>query len=93
MRKIAGTDHVGIGADFYRAGTTDGSPDSAMSRFPYLFAELLRRGYSDEDVLKIASRNHLRAMRRMEQVAAELRRTESLLISERAKSMQLHTPS
>jgi hypothetical protein len=40
-------------------------------------AELLRRGYSDEDVLKIAGRNHLRAMRRMEQVAADLRRTES----------------
>ena len=42
------------------------------SRFPYLFAELLRRGYSDEDVLKIAGRNLLRAMRVMEKVAKEL---------------------
>ena len=40
-----------------------------VTRYPYLFAELLRRGYSDEDVLKIAGRNHLRAMRQMEKVA------------------------
>ena len=37
-----------------------------VTRYPYLFAELLRRGYSDEDVMKIAGRNHLRAMRQME---------------------------
>ena len=40
------------------------------------------RGYTDEDVLKIAGRNHLRAMRRMEAVAAELHRTETPLITE-----------
>lgn len=86
IRKIAGIDHVGIGADFYRAETTDMVTGLGnVTRYPYLFAELLRRGYSDEDVLKIAGRNHLRAMRRMEQVAGDLRRTESPLISERAK--------
>ena len=53
--------------------------------FPQLTAELLRRGYSDEDVLKIAGRNHLRAMRRMEQVAVELQRTEAPLITEGVK--------
>jgi hypothetical protein len=41
----------------------------------------LRRGYSDEDVLKIAGRNHLRAMRQMEKVAAELQKTEAPFIS------------
>ena len=41
-----------------------------VTRYPYLFAELLRRGYSDEDVMKIAGRNHLRAMRQMQRVAA-----------------------
>ena len=40
-----------------------------MSRYPYLFAELLRRGYSEDDLLKIAGRNHLRAMRQMEAAA------------------------
>jgi membrane dipeptidase len=51
-----------------------------VTRYPYLFAELLRRGYSDEDVMKIAGRNHLRAMRQMERVAAELQKTEAPLI-------------
>ena len=36
-----------------------------VSRYPYLFEELLRRGYRDEDLLKVAGRNDLRAMRQM----------------------------
>jgi membrane dipeptidase len=82
IRKVAGIDHIGIGADFYQAQPDDmveGLGD--VSRYPYLFAELLRRGYSDEDVLKIAGRNHLRAMRQMEKVAAELQKTEAPFIS------------
>ena len=47
-----------------------------VTRYPDLFAELLRRGYSDEDVMKIAGRNHLRAMRQMEGVAAELQKVQ-----------------
>lgn len=70
IRKVAGIDHVGIGADFYDAGATSMVPGlKDVSRYPYLFAELLRRGYGDEDLLKIAGRNHLRAMRQMEQAA------------------------
>jgi membrane dipeptidase len=87
IRKTAGIDHIGIGADFYKADPSDmvtGLGD--VSRYPYLFAELLRRGYGDADVLKIAGRNHLRAMRRMEQVAAELQRAEPPLITEGAKA-------
>ena len=65
IRKIAGIDHVGIGADFYHAETNDMVTGLGnVTRYPSLFAELLRRGYSDEDVLKIAGRNHLRAMLR-----------------------------
>lgn len=56
------------------------------SVYSYLFAELLRRDYSDEDILKVAGRNHLRAMRRMEKVATELQRTTSPLISEGVKA-------
>lgn len=83
IRKVAGIDHIGIGSDFY-----DTAPDlmakglEDVTRYPYLFAELLRRGYSDEDVLKIAGRNHLRAMRQMEKVAAELQKTEVPFIGE-----------
>jgi membrane dipeptidase len=83
IRKVAGIDHLGIGSDFY-----DTTPDlmvqglENVTRYPYLFAELLRRGYSDDDVMKIAGRNHLRAMRQMEKVAAELQKTESPFIGE-----------
>ena len=70
IRKVAGIDHIGIGADFYDAGTTSMVRGlTNVTRYPYLFAELLRRGYSEEDLLKIAGRNHLRAMRQMETVA------------------------
>jgi hypothetical protein len=50
--------------------------------YPYLFAELLRRGYSE--LMKIAGRSHLRAMRQMEQVAARFQKTEAPLIREAA---------
>jgi membrane dipeptidase len=70
IRAVAGIDHIGIGGDYYDDGAESMVPDLAdVSRYPYLFAELLRRGYSDEDLGKIAGRNHLRAMRRMEAVA------------------------
>ena len=86
IRQVAGIDHIGIGADFYDNKPTemvDGLAD--VSRYPYLFAELLRRGYTDEDVLKIAGRNHLRAMRQMEKVAAELQKTEAPFMGEEGK--------
>ena len=86
IRKVAGIDHIGIGADFFET-----SADSLVAglenvtKYPYLFAELLRRGYSDDDIMKIAGRNHLRAMRRMEKVAAELQKSEAPLITEGLK--------
>lgn len=86
LREVAGIDHVGIGADYYNAGhnsMAEGLDD--VTRYPYLFAELLRRKYSDEDVRKIAGRNHLHAMRQMEQVAAELRKSEGPLLNEGTK--------
>ncbi len=75
IRDVAGIGSVGIGSDFYDNGESSmayGLED--VSRFPVLFAELLRRGYSDEDLKKIAGLNLLRAMREMEQVAVRLRR-------------------
>lgn len=80
IRQVAGIDHIGIGADYYQAGgdsMAEGLED--VTRYPYLFAELLRRKYSDDDILKIAGRNHLRAMRQMEKVAAELQKSETPL--------------
>ena len=71
--RVAGVDHVGYGSDF--DGVTSlpvGLED--VSRFPYLTAELLRRGYSDADVRKILGGNILRVMRQAEAVAARLQR-------------------
>src|SRR5208283_2620381 len=83
IRKVAGIDHIGIGADYDSVKPEDMAEGLGdVTRYPYLFAELLRRGYSDEDVLKIAGRNHLRAMRQMEIVAAELQKTEAPFIGE-----------
>ena len=73
IRKLAGVDHVGLGADFGSL-TTHPKGLEDVSRYPYLTAELLRRGWSDEDVKKFLGRNFLRVMREVEQTAARLSR-------------------
>ena len=74
IRKVAGIDHIGLGGDF--DGITDvvlGLED--VSKYPDLTAELLKRGYKDDDVKKILGLNVLRVMRQAEQVAARLQKT------------------
>jgi membrane dipeptidase len=73
VRKIAGVDHVGIGGDFdgntqWPAGLSD------VSMYPNLFAELIRRGWSDADLQKLAGDNVLRALAQAEKVAADMQR-------------------
>ena len=68
----SGIDHVGVGADFDGMATTvQGMPD--VSGYPALFTELARRGYSQADLEKIASRNMLRVLRGAEAHAAARR--------------------
>jgi membrane dipeptidase len=70
VRKIAGVDHIGIGSDFEGfSGTPDGLKD--VSCYPALLAELRRRGYSREDIKKIAGLNVLRVMKAVEKVARQ----------------------
>lgn len=72
VRRVAGIDHVGLGSDF--DGTTslpDGLGD--VAQYPVLLAELLRRGYSDDDVKKVAGANLLRALSEAERTSARLR--------------------
>jgi membrane dipeptidase len=73
VRKVAGVDHVGLGGDY---DGTDQLPVGLqdVSRYPYLFAELIRRGWSDADLAKLANGNILRALRQAEQVAARLQK-------------------
>lgn len=73
IRKVAGIDHVGIGGDYDGISTTpDGLEDA--STYPALFAELARRGWSDDDLRKLAGENMLRVMREVESVARRLQR-------------------
>ena len=71
VRQVAGADHVGLGGDYdgndsWPRGLED------VSGYPRLFAELVRRGWSDEDLGKLASGNLLRVLREAEAVARRL---------------------
>ncbi len=66
--EVAGIDHVGIGSDFDGFLTpTTGLED--VSNYPALFAELLRRGYSEDALKKIAGLNFLRVFENVEKIA------------------------
>ena len=74
IRKVAGIDHLGLGGDF--DGITQvvvGLED--VSKYPDLTAELIKRGYTDEDLKKILGLNVLRVMKQAEAVAARLQKT------------------
>ena len=71
--ETAGLDHVGIGSDFFGGPPPVGLEH--VGRFPHLFAELVRRGFSERDLEKMSSKNMLRVMRRVETVGASLRKT------------------
>ena len=67
---IAGIDHVGIGSDFDGVGDSLPTGLKDVSDLPNLFYELLKRGYSDEDVRKIAGENLMRVWSAVEEHAA-----------------------
>ncbi len=74
IRRVAGADHVGIGGDF------DGISEVVLgledvSKYPALFAELARRGWSDADLRKLAGENVLRAFEAAEAVSRRVRST------------------
>ena len=69
IKKIAGIDHIGFGGDFDGiTSVVEGLED--VSKYPSLTAELLRRGYRDEEIKKILGLNILRVMRAVEKVSA-----------------------
>lgn len=72
VKRIVGPDHVGIGGDF------DGIDDVVLgledvSKYPDLFAELARRGWSDADLRKLAGENLLRVFDAAERVSRKMR--------------------
>jgi membrane dipeptidase len=72
--KIAGFDHVGIGGDLDGIGFDEAPPGmNSVAGYPLLFAELIRRGWSDENLSKLAGGNLLRVLRQAETVAASMK--------------------
>ena len=74
VRDVAGIDHVGIGSDFDGITTVPVGLED-VSSFPRLFAELIRRGWSDADLKKLAGLNLLRVFHQAEATAARLQAT------------------
>ena len=71
--ETAGVSHVGIGSDYFGGASPVGL--ESVGRFPHLFAELVRRGFSERDLEKLSSLNMLRVLRRVEKIGKALRRT------------------
>jgi membrane dipeptidase len=74
IAKACGADCVGIGSDF------DGMPNTpdgleGVDKYPALLAELARRGWSDEDLAKLAGGNVLRVLRQAQAVGKKLQAT------------------
>ena len=70
VARVAGGDHVGIGSDYWGGPMPVGLED--VSKFPDLFAELIRRGWSDADLEKLAGGNLIRVLTQAEAVAMRL---------------------
>jgi membrane dipeptidase len=69
IRMVAGIDHIGVGGDYDGMETGPAGMED-VSGYPALFAELARRGYSQTDIEKIASRNMMRVLKAAETYAA-----------------------
>ena len=74
VRDNAGIEHVGIGSDYDGMGSAPVGLED-VSDYPALFEALLKRGYSRQDIEKIAGENVLRVMRKVEDVSRKLQAT------------------
>jgi membrane dipeptidase len=70
VAKLAGPDHVGLGSDFDGADMPDGMEN--CSKLPKITEGLMRKGYSDADILKILGGNTLRVIEQAERVSKEM---------------------
>ena len=77
IAKRIGTDHVGLGGDLDGIETTVVGMEDA-STYPALFVELARRGWSQQDLEKLSSRNLMRVLKAAEAYAASQRGTKPI---------------
>jgi membrane dipeptidase len=71
--QVAGAEHVGLGADLDGITSTPEGLNS-VAAYPTLFAELIHRGYTDDQLKGIAGLNVLRVMHKAEATAARLQK-------------------
>jgi len=69
---LVGIEHVGLGSDYDGVGPTLPQGLKDVSTYPNLIAELLERGYSEEDIQKISSGNIFRVWNNVSEVASNL---------------------
>lgn len=74
--ELVGVDHVGLGSDFDGVGDSLPTGLKDASDLPNLIRVLLERGYTEEEIEKIASGNVLRVWEEVERVASEMQRSE-----------------
>ncbi|MDF8265303.1 dipeptidase [Luteipulveratus flavus] len=74
IREVCGIDHIGIGGDYDGTGALPTGLED-VSGYPVLFAALQEKGWSDDDLRKVAGGNVLRVMRDAEAKARELQAT------------------
>jgi len=70
--KLVGIDHVGLGSDFDGVGDNLPVGLKDVSCYPNLIYELLKKGYTEDDIEKICSANFLGAWSKVQEVAADL---------------------
>lgn len=72
VAKVAGVEHVGLGSDFDGVESVPEGIDD-VTRLPHITYQLLKRGFTAEDVKKILGGNLLRVLARVEEVAKSAR--------------------
>ncbi|WP_445666113.1 dipeptidase [Fodinibius sp. AD559] len=74
---LVGIDHVGLGSDYDGVGPTLPTGLKDVSTYPNLFAELLERGYTEEEIEKIASGNIFRVWNKVNEVADNMEQSDN----------------
>jgi membrane dipeptidase len=67
VKNLVGIDYVGIGSDFDGGGGVDGCAD--VSQFPNITAEMLKRGYTEDEIRKVWGGNFFRVFSEVEKKA------------------------
>lgn len=87
IASVAGRHRVGVGADYNGIERTPTGLED-VSKYPDLFAELIRRGWSDEDLIGLAGKNFLRVWKKVELVSEQIARSKELPAEDRLEDYQ-----